>query len=98
MSVFIIAGKKYDTDKMTLVSSKIKKWVKNEAYSMLFDKELGDERECQLYRSAKGNFLLMHKYCGGYMGTALDEGEAKRLLMKYDYKKYEELFGEIEEA
>lgn len=29
---------------------------------------------------------------------AIDEAKAKELLLKYDYRKYAELFGELEEA
>lgn len=33
-----------------------------------------------------------------YNGEAIEEDEAKRLLMQYAPDKYEELFGEIPEA
>lgn len=95
--VWILAGKKYDTDKMEFLSE-VKKWYKDELFSCLYEREVGREFVCKLYRSSKGNFLITHEESGKIIGEAINESEAKRLLMSGSYKKYEEVFGEIEEA
>lgn len=92
MAVFIINNKKYDTDKMTLVGH-----VKKDIESYFFGHKIYNSFDCELYRSKKGNFLLVYENCGLH-GRALDKKEAKDLLMRYDYKAYETLYGEIEEA
>lgn len=47
----------------------------------------------------KGNWLLTHEedYHENY-GEAIEEEEAKELLMKYATGKYEEMFGKLPEA
>lgn len=58
-----------------------------------------DGKDIQLWRSIRGRWLLT--YNRGYSivyAKALTEKEVKNLLMKYDLDKYEELFGELEEA
>lgn len=97
MTVFILGGKKYDTDKMEFISD-VKKWYKNEFLSRFAGEELGHTYYCKLYRSKKQNFLLTHEEGSYIHGEAITEEKAKKLLMNFNYKKYEELFGEIEEA
>ena len=55
-------------------------------------------KNVQLWKSKKGNWLLTYSttYCSE--GVTLSEEYVKKLLMKYDLPKYEELFGELEEA
>ena len=82
---FIIENKLYDTEKMKLVG-RVKKWYEYEGY-------------CDLYRSQKGNWLLVHiGEQGDYDGEAISEKEAKSLLMRYDYDAYAKEYGELEEA
>lgn len=97
MSVFIIKNKKYDTDKMEFIAE-VKKWYINEFLSRVTGEKLGHDYNCKLYRSKKQNFLLTHEESPMIIGEAITEYEAKSLLQKFNYKKYEELFGEIEEA
>jgi hypothetical protein len=54
--------------------------------------------EVKLWRSVNGRWLLTYKVDYKYVARCLTEREAKNLLLKYDLSKYEELFGEIEEA
>ena len=97
MSVFILLGKKYDTDKMEFIS-KVKKHYKHIVWSAIFNEDRYLEYTCKLYRSKNNNFLLTREDSACIYGEAITEYEAKRLLMRFNYKKYEELFGEIEEA
>ena len=58
-----------------------------------------DGHDVQLWRSVRGRWLLT--YTRGYSTTyakTLTEQEAKNMLKKYDLYRYEELFGELEEA
>ena len=82
---------KYDTDKMELVSDKVKYTCKN-----IFG--LTVLRSEKLYKSKKGNWLgVVQKDLEKEIGT-VDEETVKKMLMKYDVDKYEEIFGELEEA
>lgn len=98
--IFIIENKKYDTEKMEKIAN-VKKWYRisnflTETYCK--GQEVGRTYECELWRSKKGNWLLTHISDYVNVGEAITEKEAKSLLMSYDYKKYEELYNEIEEA
>ena len=100
MACFIINEKVYDTEKMTLVGH-VQKWYEFKGWLLqqMFGKGVGRMEECDLYRSTKGNYLLV--YYGGndkYIGEAITAAEAKSLLMQYDYENYIKLFGELEEA
>lgn len=94
--LFVIDNLKYETEKMELVSEKVKKGVTT--YIRFLDSKIFTRYDAQLYRSKKGKYLITwyqdYKTCA----MAIDEAKAKELLLKYDYKKYEELFGELEEA
>lgn len=82
---------KYDTDKMELVSDKVKYTCKN-----IFG--LTVLRSGELYKSKKGNWLgVVQKDLAKEIGT-VDEETVKKMLMKYDVDKYEEIFGKLEEA
>lgn len=98
---FVINGLKYDTEKMEKVAN-VKKWYQvgtiftRAAYP---GKEVGRTYDCQLWKSAKGNWLLTHEedYAKTY-GQAIQEEEAKSLLMRYATDIYEKLYGDLEEA
>lgn len=93
MSVFIINNKKYDTEKMSFICEVKKRYSVN-----IFGVDYFTEYSCKMYRSEKGNFLLVRKMDYNTLcGEAITEAEAKILLLQ-NYKKYEELFGLIEEA
>ena len=82
---------KYDTDKMKLVSDKVKYTCKN-----IFG--LTALRAGELYKSKKGNWLgVVQKDLEKEIGT-VDEETARKMLMKYDTDKYEEIFGKLEET
>lgn len=89
MALYIIGFKKYDTDKMEFIAN-ISKYYPNP----LFSKIINDRYDGKLYRSKKGTYLFE---CNKG-GEVITEQEAKDLLLKYDYKAYEKLFGELEEG
>ena len=94
--IFVINVLKYDTDKMELISKKCEHAY---TYTMLGSEFAGRGQEVTLWRSVRGRWLLT--YTRGYStvyAKTLTEQEAKNLLKKYDLDKYEELFGELEEA
>ena len=94
--VFVINKLKYDTDKMTLVSEKC-----SYVYDAYFlNSKFGYAgKNVKLWKSAKGNWLLTYEdSCNNENGKAMSEEEAADLLLKYDLEKYEEIFGELEEA
>ena len=94
--IFVINNLKYDTDKMELISEKCEY-----AYTYtMFEYEFSSQgKDVQLWRSVHGRWLLT--YNRGLSTTyakTLTEQEVKNLLKKYDLDRYEELFGELEEA
>ena len=94
--IFVINDLKYDTDKMELISEKCEHTY---TYTMLGSEFSGRGQEVKLWKSVRGRWLLT--YTRGYStvyAKTLTEQEAKNLLKKYDLDKYEELFGELEEA
>ena len=99
MARFIIKDKVYDTSKMKLIG-KVKKWYEYTSY--LFKQMLGEgygrNYDCDLYRSEKGNWLLVHDGESCCIGEAITEEEAKTLLKQYDYDSYAKEYGELEEA
>lgn len=91
---------KYDTDKMEKIVN-VKKWyATNNALirAMYNGLEVGQEYTCELWKSKKGNYLLTHDQDYSHKGEAISEEEAMELIKKYALTKYEEIFGEIEEA
>ena len=98
---FVINGLKYDTEKMEKVAD-AKKWYKIDNFLIRAaypGKEVGRTHDCELWKSAKGNWLLTHEedYATKY-GQAIQEEEAKSLLMRYATDIYEKLYGDLEEA
>lgn len=102
--IFVIDNLKYDTDKMELISDKCE-YTYNWVFT-LTHKEWGSYgKDVKLWKSQKGNWLLTYRTDYDSRGTDYDsrgvkllENDVKKLLLKYDLSKYEELFGELEEA
>lgn len=98
---FVIQGMKYDTEKMRKVAT-VKKWYREDTFlnrAMFPGQEAGRTRECELWKSEKGNWLLTHEMdCSKSMGEAITKEEAKELLMRYATTIYEEMYGELPEA
>ncbi len=100
MARFIIQNKVYDTDKMEFISV-VEKWYKFEGYFLkqMFGEEMGRRYMRDLYRSPKGNYLLVHTNdCDQLVGQAITENEAKELLLRSNYDVYAKLYGELKEA
>lgn len=99
--VFIINGLKYDTKKMKKVAD-VKKWYQCDSIftrSMFPGQKVGRVDDCELWKSKKGNWLLTReKDYGVHSGEAIEEAEAKKLLMRYATNEYEKEFGKIPEA
>ncbi len=98
---FVINGMKYDTDKMERMAE-VKKWYQNDSplmRAMFPGQEIGHTYSCELWKSEKGNWLLTHEedFQTKY-GEAIEEEEAKKLLMKYATTVFEGMFGELPEA
>lgn len=95
--IFVIDNLKYDTDKMELISEKCEypyTWT-----FILTNTEIGSYgKDVKLWKTKKGNWLLTYRTAYVSKGVKLPEEEVKKLLLHYDLPKYEELFGEIEEA
>lgn len=92
MGVYIINKKKYDTNKMELISNKFR--YEYEANHPIFGGLTYVTYDTGLYKSEKGNWLVVFDGCG----RAVTEKEAQDMLLKYDYKAYEKQFGKLEEA
>lgn len=95
--IFIIKNLKYDTDKMELISEKIKYTYE---WKMAFTgtRMISYGKNVRLYKTKKGRWFLTYDSDYHHYGKVLDEAEVKSLLMQYDLIKYEELFGELEEG
>ena len=94
--VFVINKLKYDTDKMVLVSEKCS-YTYNTYFLNSKIKYVGEN--VKLWKSAKGNWFLTYEdYFENKYGKVMDKNEVEELLLKYDLEKYEEIFGELEEA
>lgn len=95
--IFVIDNLKYDTDKMELISDKCEytyTWV----FILTHTEMRSYGKDVKLWKSKKGNWLLTYRTDYVSKGVKLLEEDVKKLLLKYDLPKYEELFGEIEEA
>lgn len=94
--IFVINDLKYDTDKMELISEKCEYAY---TYTMLGSEFHALGQDVQLWKSVRGRWLLTYTrgYSTTYAKTLIDQ-EAKNLLKKYDLDRYEELFGELDEA
>lgn len=94
--IFVINDLKYDTDKMELISEKCEYPY---TYTMLGSEFYNYGKDVQLWRSVHGRWLLTYnRGLSTVYAKVLTEQEAKNLLKKYDLDRYEELFGELEEA
>lgn len=93
--IFVINKLKYNTSKMDVISDKCE-------YSYRYISIIGTlncrGKNVKLYKSNKGNWLLTYETDCDTCGVALTKKEAAELLLKYDYKAYEKIFGELEEA
>lgn len=95
--IFIINNLKYDTSVMELVSER--------GSASYFDNIFGGNGHVKyvtspatLWKSKKGNWLLTYNKKRSVEARALSTNDARDFLAKYDVEKYEELFGEFEEA
>lgn len=97
---FIINGMKYETDKMEEIANVAKWYPTTNALTRAIygNQNVGHDYECTLWKSKKGRWLLTHVEDYRNKGEAIEEDEAKDLLMKQRPEKYEELFEEIPEA
>lgn len=81
---------KYDTDRMELISDKVK---------MEVGRPFGISVNAEIYRSKKGRWLGVAKWMdGGKKGKVLEENEVQQFLLKYGVGAYEKIFGKLEEA
>lgn len=92
--VFAINKLKYDTDKMELVSEKCSYTY---TYKSIMPVKYSG-RNVKLWKTAKDNWLLTYETSYDIRARSLDKNEVEDLLLKYDLEKYEEIFGELEEA
>lgn len=97
--IFVIDNLKYDTDKMELISDKCKYKISfpSNLLQIHYQEEVFD---VNLWKSIKARWLITYRRAGYVRNSAisLKENEVKDLLLKYDLPKYEEIFGELEEA
>lgn len=81
---------KYDTDRMELISDKVKMEV-GRPFRILVNAEI--------YRSKKGRWLGVEKWMDGdEEARVLEENEVQQFLLKYDVGAYEKIFEKLEEA
>lgn len=95
--IFVIDNLKYDTDKMELISEKCE-YTYTWTFTLLKTKMSSYGKDVKLWKSRKGNWLLTYNTDYITKGVKLSEKDVKKLLMEYDLPKYEEIFGELEEA
>lgn len=81
---------KYDTDRMELISDKVK---------MEVGRPFGISVNAEIYRSKKGRWLGVAKWMDGDKeARVLEENEVQQFLLKYDVGAYEKIFEKLEEA
>jgi hypothetical protein len=81
---------KYDTDRMELISDKVK---------MEVGRPFRISVNAEIYRSKKGRWLGVAKWMDGdEEGRVLEENEVQQFLLKYDVEAYEKIFKKLEEA
>lgn len=95
--IFVIDNLKYDTNKMELISEKCE-YTYTWRFTLTNTKMCSYGKDVKLWKSRKGNWLLTYNTDYTTRGVKLLEEDVKKLLLEYDLLKYEELFGEIEEA
>ena len=82
----MIGGMKYDTDKMERVAA-VRKWYREDNLinrAIFPGQEVGRTRDEEDFQRT--------------YGEAIEEEEAKALLMRYATETYESMFGELPEA
>jgi hypothetical protein len=95
--IFVIDNLKYDTDKMELISEKCE-YTYSWTFLLTGTEMRSYGNNVKLWKSKKGNWLLTYYMGSCSKGVKLLEEDVKKLLLKYDLPKYEELFEELEEA
>ena len=95
--IFIIDNLKYDTHKMELISEKCE-YIYTWTLTLINTRMSTYGKDVKLWKSKKGNWLLTYSTDYGSKGVKLFEKDVRKLLLKYDLPKYEELFGELEDA
>ena len=97
MRIFkIIDAIKYDTDKMELISNNCK--CIHESFYLGRQYVSRRDVNANLYKSIHNRWLATYKYRRNTYAIAINEKRASNLLKRYDLKKYEQLFGELDEA
>ena len=95
--IFVIDNLKYDTDKMELISEKCE-YIYTWTFTLINTRMSSYGKDVKLWKSKKGNWLLTYSTDYKLIGVKLSDEDVKKLLLEYDLQKYEELFGELEEA
>lgn len=81
---------KYGTDRMELVSDKVK---------MEVGRPFRISVNAEIYRSKKGRWLGVAKWMDGDKeARVLEENEVQQFLLKYHVGAYEKIFEKLEEA
>ena len=93
---FVINNLKYDTSKMELISNKCK--LLHKGLWFWGQHEFACYVDANLYKSIHNRWLITYEYSASTYAIAINEEEASNLLKDYDLEKYEQLFGELEEA
>lgn len=93
--IFVINSLKYDTTKMELISTKCKYEYTGTILNMTIRYS---GKNVKIFKSLKNHWLLTYETDYKKCAIALSEEEAKEYLMRYDFKAYEKIFGELEEA
>lgn len=86
MAKYVIDDKVYDTEKAEVI-------CKNAA-PLIFGRNIPQTKSGTIYRTKKGAYFFE---CGANAYTITEE-QVKHYLKYHYYKKYAELFGELEEA
>ena len=94
--LFVINGLKYDTDKMELISNKCK-WL-HKGLWFWGQHEFAYYVDANLYKSIHNRWLITYECGASTYAVAITEKKASNLLKDYDLEKYEQFFGELEEA
>ena len=91
---FIVNDKLYDTNKAELLCSFYEQWAQKTIIGTLYP-----TLKTNLYVTAKGAYFITSKedYDRPCI-EVINEDKAKAYLMHYNYDKYAEMFGELEEA
>lgn len=95
--IFVIDNLKYDTDKMELISEKCE-YIYTRTFTLINTRMSSYGKDVKLWKSKKGNWLLTYSTDHQSIGVKLSDEDVKKLLLEYDLSKYEEIFGELEEA